>query len=192
MIKWLKWLVAGKEMHQLEIYRVTLDENIRFFSVIPEISLVLDNIRIYAEGEDWRSGDVIPCSPFTLRGKILQMKKEELAALNKRLLDAIDNRARVVRKDEKEDQLPLFEEAEPLTIHLPQAATNEYLIILPNGKRCNVKNLIDASSITDDEVFKYFENGITPSAVATVMTFIRKYTAANQQPIQAKENGKTT
>lgn len=196
MRNWLKWLFAGKEMALLETYRTTLDENRRFFSVTTDISLVLENINIQVEGEEWRKGDIIPCSVFELRNRILRMRDNESIENTKVIQASLIQQLKGITKPEEEPEkqiplfgvfdqpetsLPSFTNEGPVTITFPLDQDKEYFIVLQNGKTCNVKNLVDASSITHEEVVKYFENGITDSAVATVLTFLKKYTLNKQQ-----------
>lgn len=198
MRNWLKWVFAGKEMELLERYRTTLEENRRFFSITTDISLVLENININVEGGDWETGNLIPCSTPELRNRILSLRNDELVENTKRIQTDLIKQLKG-STDTEEKQLPLFNVSNkvksslPLFTHEPYTLTSEgpititvakdkeYLLILENGRTYNIKDLVDISSITHEEVVRYFENGITDSAVGTVMTFLKKYFAAHRK-----------
>lgn len=50
MLNWLKWLIAGKELRELEIRRQRLIDYQRWLAEFPDVSLVLKNMQIEIDG----------------------------------------------------------------------------------------------------------------------------------------------
>lgn len=71
MMKWLKWLIAGKELQELYRWRVKWQEYRRWLAEFEEVGITLDNMKSEVDGEglsaSYPPGDVGPWTVDALR-----------------------------------------------------------------------------------------------------------------------------
>ena len=51
MLNWLKWMIAGKELSELERWRVQWQESRRWMAEFPDVATALDHMRAEVAGE---------------------------------------------------------------------------------------------------------------------------------------------
>lgn len=51
MLNWLKWLIAGKELAELERWRVEWQSYRRWLSEFPDVAETLDNMKAEVDGD---------------------------------------------------------------------------------------------------------------------------------------------
>lgn len=51
MLNWLKWLIAKKEMHELERWRIEWEQHRRWLAEFPDIANALDHLQQEVSGD---------------------------------------------------------------------------------------------------------------------------------------------
>lgn len=77
MIEWLKWLVAGKELEELERWRVKWEIYRRWLSEFPHVGMALDNMKAEVEGKQSLNACYPPGEegPWIIEGLRERMRK---------------------------------------------------------------------------------------------------------------------